>query len=100
MGGIRIGEPAADLAVAMAVASSFKDQAIDSELVAIGEVGLGGELRTVAQIERRLSEAQRLGFSKAIIPASAARKGTTDVAGMRVLRADTVGEAIEIGLGG
>lgn len=99
VGGIRIGEPAADLAVAMAVASSFKDQTIDPELVAIGEVGLGGELRAVSQIERRLSEAQRLGFSKAIIPASAARKGTTDVAGMRVLRADTVGEAIEIGLG-
>ena len=46
-----------------------------------------------------MAEAQRLGFTKAIIPASAARKGTTDVAGMRVLRADTVGEAIEIGLG-
>ncbi len=100
VGGIRIGEPAADLAVALAVASSFKDQVIDPELVAIGEVGLGGELRAVSQIERRVSEAQRLGFSKAIIPASAARKGTTDVAGMRVLRADTVGEAIEIGLGG
>lgn len=100
VGGIRIGEPAADLAVAMAVASSFRDLAIDPELVAIGEVGLGGELRAVSQIERRLAEAQRLGFSKAIIPASAARKGTTDVAGIRVLRADTVGEAIEIGLGG
>jgi len=95
VGGMRIGEPAADLAVALAVASSFRDHPIDSRLVAIGEIGLAGELRSVSQIERRLSEANRLGFTLAIIPAASARRGTTDVAGMRVLRADTIGEAIE-----
>jgi DNA repair protein RadA/Sms len=63
--------------------------------VAIGEIGLSGELRSVAQMERRLGEAQRLGFSKAVIPASAAKRGTTNVSGLRVLRADTVSEAIE-----
>lgn len=99
VGGIRIGEPAADLAVALAIASSFRDRPIDARLVAVGEVGLGGELRSVSQLERRLSEAQRLGFTTAVIPASAARKGATAMAGLRVIRADTIAEAIEAGLG-
>lgn len=98
VGGMRIGEPAADLSVALAIASSFRDRPVDPRLVAIGEIGLAGELRSVGQIERRLGEAQRLGFTKAIIPAPAARRGTTDVAGLRVMRADTVGEAIETSL--
>jgi DNA repair protein RadA/Sms len=98
VGGMRIGEPAADLAVALAIASSFRDRAIDPRLVAVGEIGLAGELRSVGQIERRLAEAQRLGFTRAIIPASAARRGTTDVAGLSVIRADTVSEAIEASL--
>jgi DNA repair protein RadA/Sms len=95
VGGMRVGEPAADLAVALAIASSFRDRPVDPESVAIGEIGLAGELRSVGQIERRLGEAKRLGFGKAVIPASAARRGTTDVAGLRVIRADTVSEAIE-----
>jgi DNA repair protein RadA/Sms len=95
VGGMRIGEPAADLAVALAIASSFRDRPVDPESVAIGEIGLAGELRSVGQIERRLGEAKRLGFGKAVIPASAARRGTTDVAGLSVIRADTVSEAIE-----
>jgi DNA repair protein RadA/Sms len=94
VGGMRIGEPAADLAVALAIASSFRDRPVDPESVAIGEIGLSGELRSVGQIERRLGEARRLGFRKAVIPASAARRGTTDVAGLQVIRADTVAEAI------
>jgi DNA repair protein RadA/Sms len=98
VGGMRIGEPAADLAVALAIASSFRDRPIDSRLVAIGEIGLSGELRSVGQVERRLGEAQRLGFDKAVIPASSARRGTTDVAGLKVIRADTVAEAIEAGI--
>jgi DNA repair protein RadA/Sms len=98
VGGMRIGEPAADLAVALAIASSFRDRPIDSRLVAIGEIGLSGELRSVSQVERRLSEAQRLGFDKAIISASSARRGTTTVSGLRVIRADTVAEAIEAGV--
>jgi DNA repair protein RadA/Sms len=96
VGGLRIGEPAADLAVALAIASSFRDRPIDSQLAAIGEIGLGGELRSVGHVERRLGEAQRLGFNKAVIPASAARRGTTDISGLRVIRADTIAEAIEL----
>jgi DNA repair protein RadA/Sms len=98
VGGMRIGEPAADLSVALAIASSFRDRPIDSRLVAIGEIGLSGELRSVSQVERRLSEARRLGFDKAVIPASSAKRGTTDVAGLKVIRADTVAEAIDVGI--
>ena len=98
VGGMRIGEPAADLAVALAIASSFHDRPIDSRMVAIGEIGLSGELRSVSQVERRLSEARRLGFEKAVISASSARRGTTNVSGLRVIRADTVAEAIEAGI--
>jgi DNA repair protein RadA/Sms len=92
---MRIGEPAADLSIALAIASSFRDRPIDSLLVAVGEIGLSGELRSVAQVERRLGEARRLGFAKAVIPASSAKRGTTDVAGLKVIRADTVAEAID-----
>jgi DNA repair protein RadA/Sms len=98
VGGMRIGEPAADLAVALAIASSFRDRPIESRLVAIGEIGLSGELRSVGQVERRLGEARRLGFDRAVIPASSARRGMTDVAGLKVIRADTVAEAIEAGI--
>jgi DNA repair protein RadA/Sms len=98
VGGMRIGEPAADLSIALAIASSFRDRPIDSRLVAVGEIGLSGELRSVAQIERRLGEARRLGFDKAVIPAASARRGTTDVAGLKIIRADTVAEAMEAGI--
>ena len=64
----------------------------------LDEIGLSGELRSVGQVERRLGEARRLGFDTAVIPASSARRGTTDVAGLKVIRADTVAEAIEAGI--
>lgn len=67
VGGLRLSEPAADLAVVAAVASALRDTTIDSETVFIGEVGLGGEIRPVHQLERRLSEAGRLGFKRAFL---------------------------------
>ena len=100
IGGMRVAEPAADLAVALAIASSFRDRSIDPHCVAIGEIGLAGELRSVSQLDRRLAEAQRLGFTRAVIPAASAKRGTTTTAGIRVARADTVAEAIEISLTG
>jgi DNA repair protein RadA/Sms len=70
VGGLRLSEPAADLAVVAAVASAIKDVVIDSETVFSGEVGLGGEIRPVHQLERRLGEAGRLGFSRAYVARS------------------------------
>ncbi|MBI4531008.1 MAG: DNA repair protein RadA [Candidatus Latescibacteria bacterium] len=67
-GGIRLDEPAVDLGVALAVISSFREQPIDPKTVAIGEVGLGGEVRTVPQVDRRIAEAQKLGFTKVLLP--------------------------------
>lgn len=71
-GGINVGEPAADLGVAIAVAASFRDRIVDPETVIIGEVGLGGQVRPVSQLELRLREAMKLGFKRAIVPAGQA----------------------------
>ncbi|HTR82806.1 MAG TPA: DNA repair protein RadA [Bacteroidota bacterium] len=67
-GGIRIDEPAADLGVASSIVSSLRDVPVDSQAVAIGEIGLGGEVRTVAHSEKRTQEAAKLGFKKIIVP--------------------------------
>ncbi|NLE82968.1 MAG: DNA repair protein RadA [Chloroflexi bacterium] len=66
--GLRIGEPAADLAVATAITSSFRDQPVRADTVLIGEVGLSGELRMVGQMQTRLREAAKLGFKRAVVP--------------------------------
>lgn len=68
VGGLRINEPGSDLAAALAIISSFRDSAFDSNAVALGEIGLSGEIRSVSQIDRRLTEGARLGFSRAIVP--------------------------------
>jgi len=68
VGGLRIGEPAADLAMAMAIVSSMHDRPLPADTVLIGEVGLSGELRAVAQLEARLQEAAKLGFKRALVP--------------------------------
>jgi DNA repair protein RadA/Sms len=73
-GGVGVEEPAADLGIAVAVASSLRDRPVDPQAVVIGEVGLAGEVRTVPQLGKRLAEAARLGFARAVIP----RTGATD----------------------
>ena len=73
-GGIRIDDPSADLALVVAIASSFRDIAISPEIIFIGEVGLSGELRMSYNISQRLMEAKRLGFSSAFIPQSNLKK--------------------------
>ena len=92
-GGFRISEPAADLAVILAIASSLRNEALDSGLVVFGEVGLSGELRAVPQGQRRLAEASRLGFSRCILPETAGA-GLSKPPGMELLPARTVREAI------
>ncbi|MEL6260233.1 MAG: DNA repair protein RadA [Cyanobacteria bacterium J06626_6] len=74
-GGLNVGEPAADLGIAVAVAASFRDRIIDPELVLIGEVGLGGQIRPVSQMELRLKEAAKLGFKRALVPKGQKRGG-------------------------
>jgi DNA repair protein RadA/Sms len=69
-GGLNVSEPAADLGVAVAVAASFRDRIVDPGIVLIGEVGLGGQVRAVSQMELRLKEAAKLGFKRAIVPTS------------------------------
>jgi DNA repair protein RadA/Sms len=69
VGGVRITETAADLGITMAIASSLKNQVINSEVILIGEVGLAGEIRPVTQIDRRIGEAEKLGFKQMVIPA-------------------------------
>ena len=70
VGGIKINEPALDLGIILSVASSFKNIPIPNDLIAIGEVGLTGEVRSVNQIEKRIKEAEKLGFKRCIIPES------------------------------
>ncbi len=90
VGGVRINEPGADLAVSLALASSLTGLSLPPGLVACGEVGLGGELRQVGQTARRLAEAARLGFTEAIVPASAPE----GPAGLRLRRVGSLAEAI------
>ncbi len=81
-GGFRIDEPAADLATIVAVASSFLDRPIDPRTLVVGEVGLAGEVRGVGQVEARLREAEKMGFERALLPASTDRRlaGTNGLA--------------------
>jgi DNA repair protein RadA/Sms len=92
VGGIRVGEPAADLGVVLALLSACQNRAVDAGTVAFGEVGLGGEIRQVAHTPRRLAEAARLGFTRAVVPRS-----TTDAPpGIELVRMATVAEAAGI----
>ncbi len=97
-GGLRVDEPAADLALAAALASSLRDAPIDRSTVAVGEIGLLGELRTVAGLERRLREAARLGFRRAGVP-RAGRGAVPAVDGIQVVAVGTVRDALEALLG-
>jgi len=91
-GGLRVSEPAADLALALAIASAHRNTALAHDLVAFGELGLSGEVRGVSQSERRLAEAARLGFTTAIVPHVA--RGIMPPKGMRVIPVDDVARAI------
>ncbi len=95
VGGLKIAEPAADLAVALAIGSSFRDRQVDPGTVAVGEIGLSGELRSVNQLDRRVNEARRLGFSRVIVPTAPGRRAQSMPEGIEVVRAGTVGEAME-----
>lgn len=98
-GGLRIAEPAVDLGVAVAIASSAREVPVDPQTVLIGEVGLSGELRSVSGLERRLQEAARLGFRRAVVPQRRVN-GLSAQPQMELVWARTIAEAIEQSLSG
>ncbi len=97
-GGIKVNEPAADVGLALAIASSFRNIAVNPRLVAIGEMGLSGELRAVSQTERRIAEAAKLGFDTCLLP-SPIPKDFSPPAGIKLLPATTLAEALKAVLG-
>lgn len=95
VGGLKVSEPAADLGIALALVSAWAGVAVGDDVVACGEIGLAGELRQVAGTDRRLAEAARLGFRRAVVPRSA----PPGPAELEVLRAGTLKEAVRLLLG-
>ena len=97
IGGLRLDEPGADLPVILAVASCYRDKVIPNDLVAIGEVGLTGEIRSISHMNQRLAEVSRLGFRKCIIPRNSPDK-LDFPAGLEIFKVKNILEAIEIAL--
>jgi DNA repair protein RadA/Sms len=95
VGGARVQEPAGDLATALAIASAAQGLVVPPEVIAIGEIGLAGELRRVPELERRLMEAQRIGFGFAIVPAGRGG-GSQRLEGMEVLAAPDLRTALRV----
>jgi DNA repair protein RadA/Sms len=92
-GGVRVDEPAMDLAIALALASSLRDRPVDGGLVAFGEIGLAGEVRGVDRVVARLAEAQAMGFKTAVVPSSA--KPAEPPSGLEVVTVRTLSEAVD-----
>lgn len=93
-GGMKINEPALDLALVMALLSSFKNRVIDAETIVFGEVGLAGEIRAVSQAEQRVLEAKKLGFKRCILPAVSV-KALKDVEGIELVGVNNIKEACD-----
>jgi DNA repair protein RadA/Sms len=89
-GNVRVGEPGADLAVALAIAGAESGRAIEADTAVMGEIGLGGEVRQMPHAPRRLGEVARLGFGRAVVPAS-----TPDVPGLELIRVPDLGHALD-----
>jgi DNA repair protein RadA/Sms len=94
VGGVKIEEPAADLAIAIAIVSSFKDIIIPGNTIIIGELGLGGEVRGVSQLDSRIKEAARLGFENAIIPKDNT-KDTSQIKSLNMIEVSSLAEATD-----
>ena len=96
VGGMHLEEPAADLAVALSLVSAIKDQPIDENCVAFGEIGLSGEVRAVPRSETRINEAARLGFTKCILPKASLKKITTCPDSLELIGVSTLKQAIAV----
>jgi DNA repair protein RadA/Sms len=97
VGGLKINEPAADLAVATAIASSFNDMPVAADLAIVGEIGLSGELRAVGQLSNRLNEAAKLGFKRCLVPKSFRRQEIASD-GIEVIGVRSLKEALRVSL--
>jgi DNA repair protein RadA/Sms len=97
-GGMRLSEPGGDLALGLAIASSLHNQPVENSMVAIGEIGLNGELRSVPQLEQRIREASRMGFSFCLIPDSTRNK-TPNIPGITPIYAKNINQAIKKAIG-
>lgn len=94
-GGIKIQEPAIDLGIAMAIVSSFKNRAVSSDMIVMGEVGLSGEVRAVSMIPVRVQEAKKLGFTTCVIP-SVCMDSVKEISGIKIIGVSHVGEAMDL----
>ncbi|MBI2875903.1 MAG: DNA repair protein RadA [Candidatus Tectomicrobia bacterium] len=94
-GGVKVEEPAIDLGIILAIASSFQDQPIDGKSVAIGEVGLAGEVRAVPQLEMRIREAAKLGFERCLVPYNNSLRSEQEL-GIHLLPVDSIAGALEV----
>lgn len=97
-GGIKIDEPAADLGICVAMASSFANRQLRSKTIVFGEVGLSGEVRTVGQADVRINEAKRLGFQHVILPMKNYRQLGAEISGIKLYGAETVGDALRLAM--
>jgi DNA repair protein RadA/Sms len=102
VGGVRLTEPSVDLAVALALSSSVANLAVPPGVIAVGEVGLAGEVRNVAGVPRRIAEAERMGFRRAIVPAGSgsAAPDTAGPGAMDVIEVEDVRQALRAALAG
>ena len=96
IGGLRLDEPASDAAIALALISSLTDRVIPDDLVAVGELGLSGEVRAVSNLEQRVKEAARLGFTKAIVPYRNVEKRKLCIDGMEIIPIKSIYEALRV----
>jgi len=94
-GGVRADEPAVDLGVACAVAGSHRDRPVDAQTAVVGEVGLGGEVRAVSQIGRRVAEAAKLGFRRVVVP-RANLGGLDETSGIELVGVERIGKALDL----
>jgi DNA repair protein RadA/Sms len=92
-GGLKLDEPAVDLGVSCAIASAFRNKAVDPEAVLVGEIGLGGEIRSVSQLDKRINEAQKLGFKKMVLPFD--KNKTKGPAGIQLLESRFLSQALQ-----
>lgn len=95
IGGLTLEDPAADLAAVVAIASSYLDKPVPNDMAAIGEVGLSGEVRSISHLEQRLSEIERLGFTKCIVPANRIRE-IKDLSRLALFPVDNIGQALKL----